>query len=97
MTSSSNEKGPRNDVGFQFEIIYKDIHLLEIRISAWNGRFGGTADVYVGLDHINETTNKLQGFPFDPSDIREVSFATPMWIQGLNLETIRRAKPNLCS
>jgi len=63
-----------NDVGFQFEIIYKDVHLLEIRISAWNGSFGGTADVYVGIDQLKETAAKLQRFPLDPSDVREVTF-----------------------
>jgi len=73
MTSNSNEKNPVNEVGFQFEIIYKDVHLLEIRIFAWNGRFGGTANVYVGLDHLKETAAKLQRFPLDPSDVREVT------------------------
>ena len=63
-----------NDVGFQFEIIYKDVHLLEIRISAWNGTFGGVADLYVGLDVLKEAATKLQKFPRDPSDIREVTF-----------------------
>jgi hypothetical protein len=62
------------DAGFQFEIIYKDVHLLQIRISAWNGSFGGTADVYVGLDQLQETATKLQRFPLDPSDVREVTF-----------------------
>ncbi|SRR6266404_3481346 len=63
-----------NDVGFQFEIVYKDVHLLEIRISAWNGSFGGTADVYIGLDQLKETAVKLRRFPLDPSDVREVTF-----------------------
>jgi hypothetical protein len=62
------------DVGFRFEIVYKDVHLVEVRISAWNGSFGGAADVYVGLDQLRETAAKLQGFPSDPSDVREVTF-----------------------
>jgi hypothetical protein len=62
------------DIGFQFEIIYKDVHLLKIRISAWNGSFGGTADVYVGIDQLKETATKLQRFPLDLSDVREVTF-----------------------
>jgi hypothetical protein len=63
-----------NDVGFQFEVIYKDDHLLEVRISAWNGTFGGAAEVYVGIDQLKETATKLQRFPLDPSDVREVTF-----------------------
>jgi hypothetical protein len=62
------------DVGFQFEIIYKDAHLLEVRISAWNGVFGGVADVYIGLDHLEETAAMLRGFPKDPLDVREITF-----------------------
>jgi len=62
------------DVGFQFEVIYKDAHLLEVRISAWNGSFGGAAEVYVGLDQLEETAKKLQRFPCDPSDVRDVTF-----------------------
>jgi hypothetical protein len=62
------------DIGFQFEVIYKDVHLVEVRISAWSGSFGGVADVYVGLDQLEESAAKLQGFPSDPSDVREVTF-----------------------
>ena len=28
-------------VGFRFEVIYKDVHLLEVRVTGWNGSFGG--------------------------------------------------------
>jgi hypothetical protein len=62
-----------DDIGFQFEIVYEDVHLLEIRISAWNGSFGGTARVYIGLDQLKETAIKLRKFPLDPSDVREVT------------------------
>ena len=61
-------------VGFQFEVIYEDAHLLEVRISAWNGAFGGVADVYVGLDQLKETATRLLGFPTHPSDVREATF-----------------------
>jgi hypothetical protein len=76
MTSNLNKrKGYMNkDLGFRFEVIYKDIHLLEVRISAWNGAFSGVADVYVGLDQLQETAAKLRGFPTDPSDVREANF-----------------------
>lgn len=73
-----------NYLGFRFEIIYKDVHLLQIRISAWNGYFGGTADVYVGLDQLKEAATKLQRFPLDPSDVREVTIGGfgPTWGGG---------------
>ena len=59
--------------GLQFKIIYKDVHLLEVQISAWNGSFGGLADVYVGLEQLTEASKKLQRFPLNPSDVRELT------------------------
>ncbi len=60
------------DIGFRFEVIYKDSYLLEVRLSAWNGAFGGAADLYVGIGQLEETAAKLKGFPNHPSDTREV-------------------------
>jgi hypothetical protein len=62
------------DIGFQFEVIYKDIDLLKVRLSAWNGSFGGATDVYVGVGQLEETAAKLKGFPSRPTDTREVTF-----------------------
>ena len=61
-------------VGFRFEIIYKDEHLLKVCISAWNGSFGGAADVYTEADQLKEAAAVLQRFPLDLSDVREVTF-----------------------
>jgi hypothetical protein len=60
------------DIGFRFEVIYKDSDLLEVRISAWNGAFGGTADVCARIGQLEETAAKLKGFPNHASDTREV-------------------------
>jgi hypothetical protein len=61
-------------IGFRFQIIYKDGHLLEARISAWNGSFGGAADIYVDADQLKEAASDLQKFPRDLSDVREITF-----------------------
>lgn len=58
-------------IGFQFEVIYKGSDLLQVRVSSWNGAFGGMADVYVGIGTLEETAAKLRGFPNRPSDVRE--------------------------
>src|SRR5271163_5016281 len=72
---AGTETGPSHmNVGFEFEIIYKDAHLMMVRIAAWNGSFGGAADVYMGLDQMEEAAGQLQGFPTDPSDAREITF-----------------------
>lgn len=64
------------DLGFHFQIIYKDVHLMQLRISAWNGSFGGASDIYIGLDRLQTTVADLRGFPVDPSDVREVTFGS---------------------
>lgn len=60
------------DVGFRFEIVYSDAHLLEMRVSAWNGAFGGVARVYVGLDQLQKAAATLRGFPSSLADVREL-------------------------
>jgi hypothetical protein len=72
------------DIGFQFEVIYKAEGLIEVRISAWNGAFGGTADVYVGIGRLQETAASLKGFPGHPSDTRELILGAfgPEWAGG---------------
>jgi hypothetical protein len=62
------------DKGIQFEILYSDSDLLEFRVAAWNGQFGGTACVYVSIGALAEAAARLEGFPRDPSDIREIQF-----------------------
>jgi hypothetical protein len=65
-------KGLTMEIGFRFEVIYKDSDLLEVRVAGWNGAFGGAADVYVGIRKLEEAAAKLKGFPNHPSDTREV-------------------------
>jgi hypothetical protein len=75
MTSNSNdgdEDMNPNHLGIRFEVIYKDVHLVEVRISAWNGSFGGSSDVYLGLDRLGKTAVEISGFPRNPADVREI-------------------------
>jgi hypothetical protein len=48
--------------------------MLEVRISAWNGRFGGTVDVYLSLDGLAMAAEKIDGFPSNTHDKREIEF-----------------------
>jgi hypothetical protein len=63
------------DIGFQFEIIWQDSDVIELRASGWNGLFCGAADVYVGAREREETVSKLQGFPNHPADFAKLSLA----------------------
>jgi hypothetical protein len=59
------------EVGFKFEDIYRDADVLEVRVSGWNGAFGGVADIYLGSGRLGEVATLLQGFPSSVTDNRE--------------------------
>jgi hypothetical protein len=60
------------EVGFELDVIWQDQDLLEVRVSAWNGSFGGVTALYVGNGQLEEIAKVLSGFPKDPSDVREI-------------------------
>lgn len=62
--------------GFQFGVIYRDNDLVKLRVSAWNGAFGGTSDVYLRVSQLNEVAEQLEGFPNSISDSREIILGT---------------------
>jgi hypothetical protein len=62
------------EAGLLFGVIYGDIDLLKVRISAWNGCYGGVADVYVAIGELQNVASKLEGFPQHPNDVREHAF-----------------------
>jgi len=51
------------DIGFQFEAIWQDNDVIEVRVLASNGIFCGRADVYVGIGQLEESSARLRGFP----------------------------------
>ena len=62
------------DKGFQFEVIYRDNDMLELRVTGWNGAFAGKTNVYVATGELEETAAALRGFPTNPADSRQTSF-----------------------
>ena len=63
------------NVGLEFQEIWNDADMIEVRVSAWNGTFGGATRVYVGSGRLDEAAATLHGFPDNPSDSRELKFA----------------------
>lgn len=53
---------------------YHDIDVVELKVSAWNGRFGGSTCLYVGHGHLADIATLLAGFPAGLEDQREVTF-----------------------
>lgn len=60
------------DTGFRFAVLWSDADVIKGRASAWNGQFGGTADVYVGTGGLAEAALNLDGFPRSLSDRRQL-------------------------
>lgn len=62
------------EVGLQLDVLWHDDDLYDVRVSAWNGAFGGVAEVYVEIGGLEEVAEKLSGFPRSPADVREIVF-----------------------
>ena len=62
------------DAGVRLEVLWNDADLFEVRMAAWNGLFGGSANIYVGIGGLAESADKLTGFPRTPSDKRTLDF-----------------------
>ena len=62
------------DTGIGLKILWSDTDLFEVRVSAWNGLFGGSADTYVAIGGLVELAQDLEGFPQNPSDKRKLQF-----------------------
>jgi len=64
------------EIGIKFESIWSDIDVVEVRIAAWNGEFGGSADVYVEIGGILMAAAKLEGFPHNTADVCDLEFGS---------------------
>jgi hypothetical protein len=62
------------NIGLKVVYLWHDIDALELRVTAENAEFRGTANVYVGTDALLEAATTLGGFPKNHLDKREVVF-----------------------
>lgn len=60
------------NTGIKFEIIWLDEHIVEVRVTASNGRFTGAADCFCAHDGIPSVAAALRGFPSSGADRREL-------------------------
>lgn len=63
-------------VGLDLRVIWLDPDLAELRIHASNGRFEGTADVYVDHQVVPRLAATFAGFPTSPADERDLELGT---------------------
>jgi hypothetical protein len=71
---SAREQNTTINIGLEFQAIWDDVDLIDVRISAWNGTFGGVCCAYVGIGKLEEAAATLRGFPYNPSGTRELTF-----------------------
>jgi hypothetical protein len=64
------------ETGLRIQFVWHDTDVLEVAISASNGRFSGTARAYINHDDPSNAATLLEKFPTTPSDTREVGFGT---------------------
>jgi hypothetical protein len=62
------------DTGVRIGVLWNDADMFEVRLSAWNGLFGGSANIYISIGGLAESSEKLKGFPRNPSDKRALDF-----------------------
>jgi hypothetical protein len=60
--------------GIYFKYLYHDNDIIELQVTAFNGRFGGTTNVYVDYTQLSETAKGLEDFPRNSSDNRQFVF-----------------------
>jgi len=61
-------------VGFELRVLWHDDDVINFCVSAWNGSFGGLAEIYDGIGALRDAAAQLYGFPKNPKDVREVIF-----------------------
>jgi hypothetical protein len=62
--------------GIEFKIVWFDQDVVELRVSASNGRFSGQVNLYLGRGRLSGTADLLKGFPSDSTDSRDVELGT---------------------
>src|SRR5262249_7968304 len=67
--------GGRN-FGIKIEIVWFDQDLVECRFTCSNGRFSGSAEIYLDHDDLTRMADTLKGFPNTPSDVRNLELGT---------------------
>lgn len=61
-------------LGLRFEVVWSDNDLFAVRATASNGKFAGTAGLYVPIGGLAEAAEHISGFPRIPSDSCELQF-----------------------
>ena len=64
------------DKALRIQPIWNDIDVVLIRVTVWNGEFGGASEIYVAHGALHEAAGLLSGFPKNTSDSQTLQFGT---------------------
>jgi hypothetical protein len=62
--------------GIQFEIVWSDQDVVQFRVECSNGRFCGSATLYMSHDDMRRLADRIRGFPANPSDVLSFELGT---------------------
>lgn len=62
------------DIGIEFRLIWFDNDVLNLTVLAWNGFFGGAAEIFEAIGDLRAAADQLRGFPANPTDERVLVF-----------------------
>lgn len=62
--------------GIRFKVIWFDVDVTEMTVECSNGRFQGTAEIYLSHDEHLDIASVLSGFPSCVSDSRTIEVGT---------------------
>jgi hypothetical protein len=62
--------------GIEFEVVWSDQDVIELRVRCSNGAFCGDTRMYSGHDALPNTADVLSGFPLNAKDSRTVELGT---------------------
>ncbi len=58
--------------GIEIAVVYSDVHLMELQISASNIAFSGQVNAYVNHSDATKFSEALKGFPSKVGDVRRI-------------------------
>lgn len=58
-----------NEGYLKLEVVWKDEHMFELRVSANNGRYSGVSEVYETSETLLDFVKTLEGFPFGKDNL----------------------------
>ncbi len=72
MTCRCDVRVKKMKAGIEIVVVYSDVHLMEVQISAANTAFAGQVNTYVNHDAAEKFSVALSGFPANVDDVRRM-------------------------